>query len=199
MTGIWSDVQFLAGLPGLDNGNGFLQLSVTHRQYFTLVQKKLSLACRISAQNKLAGNIPFYLLPFVHYLTPYQDVDGLGGIKTLRGILRNRIVGDGEAYGNIEMRWKFLQTIVHKQNLYLALSAFIDGGMVTQQYKLNQTNDLNAQKFLDKGSVEQLHVASGIGVHIALNENFIVSADYGKAFDKRDGTSGLYIGIGFLF
>ena len=199
MHGVWSDVQVFAGLPGLDNGNGFVQLAFTHRQYFTLVQKKLSLACRLSAQNKVAGNIPFYLLPFEHYLTPYVDVDGLGGIKTLRGILRNRVVGNGVAYGNLEMRWKFLQTILFKQNLYLALSAFVDGGMVTQQYKLNYTSDVDAQNVLDKGSAEQLHVSTGLGFHVALNENFIISADYGKAFDKRDGTSGLYIGIGFLY
>ncbi|GAH72890.1 unnamed protein product, partial [marine sediment metagenome] len=39
------------------------------------------------------------------------------------------------------------------------------------------------------------------GLHIALNENFIVAADYGRALDKekRDGLSGFYIGLDFLF
>jgi hypothetical protein len=32
-----------------------------------------------------------------------------------------------------------------------------------------------------------------------MNQNFIVAIDYGKALDKRDGTSGIYIGLNFLF
>jgi hypothetical protein len=32
-----------------------------------------------------------------------------------------------------------------------------------------------------------------------MNKNFIVSVDYGKALDERDGGSGLYIGLNFLF
>jgi hypothetical protein len=38
--------------------------------------------------------------------------DGLGGAKTLRGILRNRVTGDDIFYGNAELRWKFFRTII---------------------------------------------------------------------------------------
>ena len=32
-----------------------------------------------------------------------------------------------------------------------------------------------------------------------MNQNFIVSCDYGRAMDPRDGKSGVYIGLNFLF
>jgi len=46
---------------------------------------------------------------------------------------------------------------------------------------------------------EKLHLGAGGGLHIAWNRNFIVAVDYGRALDKRDGVSGLYIGLDFLF
>jgi outer membrane protein assembly factor BamA len=147
----------------------------------------------------MAGTVPFYMQPIVHFLTPYTDNDGLGGIKTLRGILRNRVIGDGVAYGNLEFRWKFLRTIILGQNIYLVLSGFMDGGMVTQKYKLQKPLENIPISDLTTTDKENLHLATGAGFHFALNENFIISADYGKSFDKRDGISGFYIGLGFLY
>ncbi|PLX12186.1 MAG: hypothetical protein C0594_02755, partial [Marinilabiliales bacterium] len=46
---------------------------------------------------------------------------------------------------------------------------------------------------------EGLHSSVGIGLHIAMNENFIIAADYGKALNPLDGNTGLYIGIGYLY
>ena len=37
--------------------------------------------------------------------------DGLGGSRTIRGIMRNRITGDGVAFGNVELRWKFFKSV----------------------------------------------------------------------------------------
>jgi len=44
-----------------------------------------------------------------------------------------------------------------------------------------------------------LHISYGAGLRIAMNQNFIVAVDYGIAGDKRDGTKGMYINLGFLF
>jgi hypothetical protein len=46
---------------------------------------------------------------------------------------------------------------------------------------------------------EGIHSAIGTGLHFALNNNFIVAVDYGRALDERDGTDGLYIGLNFLY
>src|SRR5690554_7146235 len=46
---------------------------------------------------------PFYMLPYMVYsYMPSSSIDGLGGSKTIRGLIRNRVVGDGVVYGNLE-------------------------------------------------------------------------------------------------
>jgi len=32
-----------------------------------------------------------------------------------------------------------------------------------------------------------------------MNQNFVIAADYGKATNEQDGTSGRYIGLNYLF
>jgi outer membrane protein assembly factor BamA len=58
--------------------------------------------------------------------------------------------------------------------------------------------------FFDTGRVlstdgDSLHHSYGIGLRVAMNQNFIVGIDYGRALDNQDGDSGLYIGLGFLY
>ena len=126
--------------------------------------------------------------------------DGLGGARTIRGVLRNRIVGDGIVFGNVELRWKFFKSVVLKQNIYLGLTAFLDGGMVVQDHKIHiNTIPENEQSFYFNAGADRLHLATGLGLRIAINDNFIIAVDYGIAMNKQDGASGLYIGIGNIF
>jgi outer membrane protein assembly factor BamA len=202
MKGIWTDLQFLMAPSFMGNGSlSYSRIAITHRQYFTLAPQVLSLAYRVSYQAKLGGTMPYYMLPFVYNTAPSLTRDGLGGAKTIRGVMRNRIVGDDFAYGNIELRWKFLRTIVGKQNIYLALSGFLDGGMVTSKYKIDKSgvpSDEFSQKLVNSGD-EKLHLGAGGGLHIVMNQNFVVALDYGRALNKGDGKSGLYIGLNFLY
>jgi outer membrane protein assembly factor BamA len=129
----------------------------------------------------------------------------VGGAKTVRGVLRNRIVGDGFAYGNLELRGKILRTTLWNQNVYLALSAFVDAGMVTQKYKFDASGmpgnlpETLPEAIIDLNAKEVPHVGFGAGFHVAINQNFIVTADYGFAAKKEDGDTGLYINLNFLF
>jgi len=200
MKGIWTELQLLYAPGFLGNGDlAYTKLVLTHRQYFTLVPKTVNLAYRLSYQGKLSGNIPTYMMPFVFNSAPYTTRDGLGGSKTIRGVNRNRVVGESFVYGNVELRWKFLRTVVFNQNVYVALAGFMDGGMVTGKYDLPETTNPDAINWLALGDDEELHLSYGAGLHIALNENFIVSVDYGMAADPRDGNSGVYIGLNFLY
>lgn len=207
MKGIWTDAQILMAPSFLGNGDfAYSRLAITHRQYFTLAPQVLSFAYRLSYQAKLTGTMPYYMLPFVYNTAPALTREGLGGAKSIRGVLRNRIVGDDFAYGNIEMRWKFLRTIIAKQNVYLALSWFFDAGMVTGKYSFNDSDlpvpgdpDYEFSQKLLNSDDESLHMGAGAGIHIVMNQNFIVAVDYGRALDKGDGESGLYIGLNFLF
>jgi outer membrane protein assembly factor BamA len=112
-------------------------------------------------------------------------------------------VGEDFAYGNFELRWKFLRTVVFNQNIYLALSAFTDLGMVTREYPVNTSNVsddgiVNGAEFFPTKN-EGLHQSVGAGFRFALNENFIVAFDYGMALNKSDGDSGIYINLNWLF
>ncbi len=199
MKGMWTELQFLLAPGFLGNDFAYTRMAMTHRQYFTVVPKTINFAYRLSYQAKLSGNMPFYMLPFVFNSTPELTRDGLGGAKTMRGILRNRVVGEDFIYGNAEIRWKVLRTVVFNQNFYIALAGFADAGMVTGKYNLLDVSDPDANEWLSKGEEEKLHLSYGAGIHFALNENFIVSVDYGLAADKRDGKSGMYIGLDFLY
>ena len=201
-SGMWTEFTF-AMVPGALSRDdiSFTKLSVVHRQYFPLLPNKLSLVYRLGYQQTIAGHTPFYAQPYIYEAWPNSaSAEGIGGAKNVRGILRNRIVGNGIAYGNLELRWKFFQTIVKKQNLYLALAPFLDGGMVTKPIEINKsavpTQELPLY-FTDNR--ESLHLAWGGGFYTAINENFIIAVMYGRAFDTQDGVDGLYININYLF
>jgi hypothetical protein len=196
MKGIWTEAMLWTAPSFIDNRFPFTKFILTHRQYFTLKKEVLNLAYRVSYQARIAGDIPFYMLPFIYNSTIIRD--GLGGGKTIRGVLRNRIVGDDLLYGNLEVRWKFLRMVKFNQNFYFALVAFTDAGMVTGKYKFNTTNP-EAMAYLRQGANERLHQSVGLGMYAAMNQNFIVSCNYGVATDSRDGNSGLYIGLDFLY
>ncbi len=200
MKGIWTEVQLLMAPRFLGNGDlSYSRIAITHRQYFTILPDVMNFAYRLSYQAKIGGEMPYYMLPFVFNTAPGLTRDGLGGGKTVRGVLRNRVVGEDFFYGNLELRYKVIRTIVLNQNVYIALAGFLDGGMVTGKYKLPPTDNPEAIAWLARGDEEKMHMGYGGGLHIALNENFIVTADYGIAADPRDGDHGLYIVMDFLF
>jgi outer membrane protein assembly factor BamA len=196
MKGIWTEAMLLMVPSFLDNRFSFMKLVVTHRQYFTLKRKVLNLAYRLSYQGKIAGEMPFYMLPFIFNSTIIRD--GLGGAKTLRGILRNRVVGEDMLYGNIELRWKFLRMVKFNQNFYSAVAVFTDFGRVVGKYKFIETEQIR-NDYLKYGDPESWHQSYGIGLYGAMNQNFIASVNYGMAVDPRDGNNGMYIGLDFLF
>ncbi len=197
MKGIWSEALFLVAPAFTSGAPSFVKLALTHRQYFTLRKKVLNLAYRISYQPKIAGNIPFYMLPFVYNSNINRD--GLGGARTLRGIMRNRIVGNDILYGNLELRWKFLRTVVFNQNLHLGLHTFVEGGMVTGEYDIDKTNVPYSEYINLHHKEETFHGSYGLGFAVIMNHNFIVHVNYGRSMSLQDGKSGLYIGLNYLF
>jgi outer membrane protein assembly factor BamA len=205
MRGMWSEIILLTAPSFTGNEPSFTKLAITHRHYFTLVEEVLNLAVRLSYQPKIGGRIPFYALPYVYNTNINILRDGLGGANSMRGILRNRVVGEDMFYGHVELRWKFLQ-IHKKQYIYFALSPFVDFGQVTRDYKFetnalytNETDDRFKGWFAKGSSKDAMHFSYGAGISGALNHNFVAHVNYGRAVDKRDGKSGLYIGLNYLF
>ena len=201
MSGMWSEIILLTAPSFTGNKPAYSKLIMTHRHYFTLVDEVLNLAVRLSYQPKIGGTIPFYALPYAYNTSVNILRDGLGGAKTMRGILRNRVVGEDIFYGNVELRWKFLQ-IYKKQYIYFALSPFLDFGKVTRGYEYTYNVGVD-NPFLTEwranSEKEKMHFSYGLGISGALNHNFVAHVNYGRAVDKRDGKSGLYIGLNYLF
>jgi hypothetical protein len=199
MKGIWTDLVLLLSPSFTGSATGFSRIIITHRQYFTLYPERLSLSGRIAYQGTLSGKIPWYMLSMIQRFGPDYNRDGLGGAKTLRGVLRARVVGEDVAYSNIELRWKFLKTIIWNQNLHLSLVPFADFGLIIKPYKLPSTTNPDALAYLAKGSKDDLHPTVGTSIFAALNENFVVGMQYGHTFDKRDGNQGFYIVMSFMY
>jgi len=196
--GMWTEALVVLSPSFLGNDFAYSNLVLTHRQYIPIVENRLSAALRLSYQAKIGGETPFYMLPF--YYSTFSTRDGLGGAKTIRGILRNRVVGESVGLGNAELRWKFFRGKFLGQNLYLALSSFLDAGMVLKEYELDLSN-VPANELVANFSTEseRLHMAAGAGFHFVMNRNFIIAVDYGRALNEQDGASGLYIGLNFLY
>jgi outer membrane protein assembly factor BamA len=173
-----------------------------------LVEKDLSLVYRLGYQSTISGHAPYFFESEVitSRLTGATS-EGLGGSKTLRGILLNRVVGDAFFMGNVELRWKPLYFKFLKQDCYLGLNGFYDFGRVTKDIKMPvnlQTtfsqiypDDIYSSYF--KPGTEKFHQSAGVSVMLVMNQNFVVAIDLGKAFNEQDGNIGFSIGLNYLF
>jgi hypothetical protein len=197
MKGIWTEAVVEGAPKILGAESSFAKMSLVHRQYFTIVPEDLSLVYRLAYQTTIGGNVPFYYQSQVitSVLTGALS-EGLGGAKTLRGILRNRVVGDGFFYGNVEARWKFVRFRFIKSNWYLGLNGFYDFGRVTKKIEFNTPN---AKSDYFKADAEKFHSSTGAGLRVVMNQNFVIALDYGRALNKQDGKSGMYIGLNYIF
>jgi outer membrane protein assembly factor BamA len=201
--GIWTEAGIETSQKFLGSEATFGKLYFTHRQFITLVQKKLTFAYRLGYQQTIFGDVPFYYQSQVIVsLLRGATSEGLGGSKSLRGIKRNRVIGDGFAYGNAELRWRAARFSFINQNWYLGINLFSDFGLVTDKIKFTIPSDLGLgyeqSDYFNPGA-ETLHFSAGLGLRLVMNENFIISADFGKAFNEQDGGIGFYMGLNYMF
>ncbi len=215
MKGVWTEA-FILGAPSfLGAESSFLKLNLTHRQYFTILKNDLSFAYRLGYQGTISGHTPFYYQPQIATsVMKGARSEGLGGGRTMRGIRRNRVVGDGFAYGNAELRWKAVHFNFINQKWYLGINGFVDAGQVVQKLDVESVLrengvipplessviwDQDVKNYFNFQEAEKLHVSYGLGLRISMNQNFIIAIDYGQAVDPQDGDSGIYIGLNYLF
>ncbi|PTN09752.1 Omp85 family outer membrane protein [Mangrovibacterium marinum] len=201
-SGIWSEAVLEYVPKILGSEDHFTRMGLTHRQYFRLIPRRLVLAYRLSYEATLSGHLPFY------YLTKRvvdgakgNSMEGLGGARTMRGILRNRVIGDDVAFANFELRSRIHNFQYKNNNFFVGLNGFVDTGKVTGKRALNfypSFAAIDTKNYLDYGA-ESWHTSYGLGLKAGMNENFIVSCDYGRTTDKRDGDAGLYIKLNYLF
>lgn len=199
--GVWTEAVVQAA-PGFLNEFAHSKFALIHRQYYSPF-KDFTLAYRIDYQSTIGkSHVPYYAQPLLitSFLTAAYN-QGLGGKNSIRGVLRNRVVGDAVGFGNFEIRYKFLRFDWLKQHFYIGTNLFFDTGLILKPISVPDNLSAAQKTELMLGSYEKgkFHSAAGIGLKIGWNENFIISADWGKAFNKQDGNSGMYIGLNYLF
>ena len=202
MKGIYTEAVIQTAPKFLNETFPHTKMAIIHRQYFTLA-KDLSFAYRLDYQMTLGNNhVPYYAQPLLitSYLVAATN-QGLGGKSSIRGILRNRVIGDNVGFGNFEFRYKFLRFEMLNQNFYVGTNVFFDSGIILKPIAIDFANISASDKaaYFNDYSAGKFHSAAGIGLKIGWNENFIISADFGKALNKQDGNMGSYIGLNYLF
>ena len=215
-------------------GYNHLQFNFNFRHYVPIYRDRVTFAYRLGTQNNIAGKSPFYMNTYLNTLFIQRVMyEGLGGANSLRGIMRNRILANGFAYANIELRCKVAKFDIGRQHFYIGLAPFFDLGVITQPYALDEDAinkayakdvleavlptpsedrpvaplpladyfalDENGQ--LDQSRVYMPHMAAGVGLKAAMNENFVLSVDWAMALDKQDNAkwANFYIKMGYLF
>jgi len=202
MKGIFTEAVIQTAPKILNETFPHTKMAIIHRQYFTL-SSDLSFAYRLDYQMTLGNNhVPYYAQPLLitSYLVAATN-QGLGGKSSIRGVLRNRVIGDNVGFGNFEFRYKFLHFEMFNQNFYLGTNVFFDSGIILKPVTIDFTRVSASDKatYFNDYAAGKFHSAAGIGLKIGWNENFIISADFGKALNTQDGTMGSYIGLNYLF
>jgi len=195
--GIWFESYFMYA-PDLFENKAFTKHILTFRQYIEFPKSEMIFSYRVSSQQKLSGDIPFYYLP-VFFDSQYNQ-EGLGGAYTLRGASRNRIISDGFLLGNIELRKKLFSIPVFKLKFDIEASIFTDMATITQKYKINDYSipEEYNEMFIND-DFQRSYITFGPGIYIIYNTNNVISINYGFSNDRQLGSSGLYLGSAFMF
>ena len=166
-------------------------------------------AYRLAWQQTLAGETPFYMIQNVPLLVQRNMIsEGFGSSNTIRGIRENRILAEGFAWMNAELRVKLVSFKLANQYFYIAVNPFFDAGVITKDYR-NDAFALNTNltrmpsgmlinKIYDETKIGDIVYSGGAGLKIAMNQNFIVSVEVAHCF-YQPLNADLWIGIGINY
>ena len=177
-------------------------------------------AYRLAWQQTIAGETPLYMIQNNPLLVQRNMIsEGFGSSNTIRGLRENRILAEGMAWANLELRVKLVNFKLFNQYFYIAVNPFFDAGIITKQYKadalakiavdgkiydptfnalLGETDPTKLTPIYDASKAGSIVYSGGAGLKIAMNQNFIVSADFAKCFTPGMD-AGLWIGIGINY
>ena len=194
--------------------NSYLKLAAHWKQFFPIVQDRLTFGYHLAYQGQIAGNMPYYMLQTIQTINLKQiRPEGLGSTCTVRGTVYNRLQGNSYAWSNMELRWSFAKFRWINQNWTLATNPFFDMGKVVTPYREEQLKSLQADKTaiatvdgktytasdFYTGNAEKIHMGAGIGLHVIMNQNFNINFEFGKCLDPNDGNIGINIGLNYIF
>ena len=206
--GIWAEAHVMLAPKWLGTTNPYYRYSATFRHYVPIVKNDiLTFAYRLNYEGTFGQSSPYYITPFLTTMGSTYDRDGMGGYRTVRGMMRNRVQGLDMATYNVELRWRFVQFTLWKQNIAFGLNVFSDGTMVTRGFDMTfrglEEYRKEYEEYMAKGQTKDApHITVGAGFRFIMNQNFIVCLEYGKPvgkLNKQDGNGAFYINTGYLF
>jgi outer membrane protein assembly factor BamA len=214
--GIWAEGHLILAPKWLGTTNPYYKYSLTFRHYVPIVERDiLTFAYRLNYEGTFGRKAPYYILPYITTMGQSYDRDGMGGYRTIRGIMRNRVQGLDMASYNAELRWRFVNFTLWKQNIAFGVNVFSDGTMVTRNFDMSFQGDEKYRKEYDEymaltgnRTADRPHITVGGGLRFIMNQNFIVAFEYGLPISKfssdpyiknQDGNGAFYINTGFLF
>ncbi len=163
----------------------YLQLAGQFCHFVPIVFNRLTLAYHLGFQHQLLGEMPFYNLSELSTLRyQIEEYEGLGSRNSIRGFRYNRILAAGYAWSNIELRATVLDFRLFKQDVALVVVPFVDLGVITRHYRLEEQKSLPG--FYQQKDLP-LMASVGIGGKLHINTNTILSVDFGKALDPQLG------------
>jgi outer membrane protein assembly factor BamA len=196
--GIFTELN-IRWMPSFLSTGGYscFSIGLIHKQYFTLISRRLIFAYRLWWNANLSADQPFYSRQL---LTNFTGTEGYGGYSTIRGALMQRIVPNDFILGTAELRSRLVNFQLIKQNWYIGAVLFTDAGRILKPVKLH-LNDVPEESYpvYFKAEDKSVHQSAGGGLKLAMNENFILSVEYAVPFNSQDGTSGLYLGLNYQF
>ena len=196
--GFYTEVN-IRWMPSFLSREGFsgINVGVIHRQYVSLIRNRLTFAYRVWLNADLGGDQPYYTRQL---LTTFAGTEGFGGSGTIRGVLMQRIIASDFLLLTGEFRSRLINFRFINQNWYIGAVAFMDAGRIIKPVHLDMSLvPPSALEDYFRQSDHSIHKSAGGGLKLAMNENFVLSAEYAVPFDPQDGRSGLYLGLNYLF
>ena len=165
-------------------------------------------AYRLAWQQTILGETPIYMIQNIPLLIQRNMIsEGFGSTGTIRGLRENRILTEGFAWANMELRVKLVNFKLFNQYFYIAVNPFFDAGIITKAYrtaeleaasKMNVITNMPFGNIYDATKVGDIVYSAGAGLKIAMNQNFIVSVELAKCFYKPLD-AGMWLGIGINY
>ena len=244
--GIWAEA-YLNGAPYSGNPatglySPYLKACVYFRHYVSIPipipAGNPVFAYRLAWQQTIAGETPLYMIQNNPLLVQRNMIsEGFGSSNTIRGLRENRILAEGFAWANTELRVKLVSFKLFNQFFYVAVNPFFDAGIITKGYREKELqgiindqalvdfdystyvaylkedpkkNEKTIERFesvhngsyqgtiYDASNVHKLVYSAGAGLKLAMNQNFIISAEFAHCF-VGSMVADPWIGIGINY
>lgn len=156
----------------------FAGITLSERRFWRL-NNRLVLAERV-AFDYLAGDVPFFEWANIGGVT---NAEGIGGMSSVRGVPRNRFVGNVKIFSNTELRYTAYWFQLLGQRTEIGGLAFADIGRVWHPNE-------------EDGTLATWHPGVGAGLRV-VQRAAVLRFDY--AVDTDTLRQGIYVTFGHLF